>query len=33
MLSNQNLWQELLKSRDREQNLERLFILAFSCFA
>jgi len=27
------LWQELLKSRDRENNLERIFIMAFSCIA
>ncbi len=31
--STQSLWQEFLKSRDREQNLERLFLMAFSCFA
>ena len=28
---NQNLFQELLKSRDREQNIERFFFIILSC--
>eukprot|EP00347_Sterkiella_histriomuscorum_P021892 403332401 len=32
-LTNQNLWQEICKSREREQSLEKLFVLAFTCIA
>lgn len=31
--TNSSLWQELCKSREREQSLEKLFILAFTCLA
>jgi len=31
--TNANLWQEVCKSREREQSLEKLFILAFTCLA
>jgi hypothetical protein len=31
--ANNQLWQELMKSRDKEQNMERLLMMAFSCFA
>jgi hypothetical protein len=29
--ANQNLWQELQKSREREHNLEKLLLVFFSC--
>ncbi|CDW71178.1 hsf-type dna-binding domain containing protein [Stylonychia lemnae] len=31
--TNQSLWQELYKSREREQSLEKLFVIAFTCIA
>ena len=32
-MRNNYLWQELCKAREREQNLEKLLMMAFTCLA